>query len=133
VSWWLILGLVLAILAFAKRDAIGARLRRFDEANRRKTARLIAARGRPHAHITFTLEEIADRIPEVEIVQDPNFGERAIWQGRDYIDVESAEAARRQAILEEARSFYQDVDAMLLERVLEARRARERKGLPSNR
>lgn len=67
----------------------------------------------PLAHFYLTVEEIDARTPQPETFE--RFG-RTIWRydGKNHLTQEAADEARRQAVLKEARSFYQDVDRLRL-------------------
>lgn len=67
----------------------------------------------PLAHFYMTVAEIDARTPQPETFE--RFG-RTIWRfaGKNHLSAEAADDARRQAVLLEARSFYQDVDRLRL-------------------
>ncbi len=105
----------LGIAAFAKRDAIEAALQRFDRSNLQKRQRFADALRTPNAHMRLTIEEIAARTEPVETVwaRDPATGtmvKRFLWRARTFDSEDGAKTARDQAILDEARGFYVDLD-----------------------
>lgn len=67
----------------------------------------------PLAHFYLTVEEINGRTPIP--TQSERLG-RTVWRFEDknYLSQEAADEARRQAVLREARAFYQDVDRLRL-------------------
>lgn len=67
----------------------------------------------PLAHFYLTVEEINQRTPQPETFE--RFG-RTIWtfEGKNHLSAEAADEARRQAVLRDARAFYQDVDRLRL-------------------
>ena len=67
----------------------------------------------PLAHFYLTVEEINQRTPMPETFE--RFG-RTIWtfEGKNHLSAEAADEARRQAVLRDARAFYQDVDRLRL-------------------
>jgi hypothetical protein len=67
----------------------------------------------PLAHFYLTVEEINQRTPAPETFE--RFG-RTIWtfEGKNHLSPEAADEARRQAVLRDARAFYQDVDRLRL-------------------
>jgi hypothetical protein len=67
----------------------------------------------PLAHFYLTVEEIDQRTPLPESFE--RFG-RTIWtfEGKNHLSAEAADEARRQAVLRDARAFYQDVDRLRL-------------------
>ncbi len=69
----------------------------------------------PLAHFYLTVAEIDARTPQPETFE--RFG-RTIWRfnGQNHLTQDAADEARRQAVLTEARSFYQDVDRLRLGR-----------------
>jgi len=69
----------------------------------------------PLSHFYLTVEEFNARTPVPTTFE--RFG-RTIWRFEDknYLSQEAADEARRQAVLREARAFYQDVDRLRLGR-----------------
>ncbi|MCC6921365.1 MAG: hypothetical protein IT548_19400 [Alphaproteobacteria bacterium] len=69
----------------------------------------------PLSHFYLTVEEINARTAVPTTFE--RFG-RTIWRFEDknYLSQEAADEARRQAVLRDARAFYQDVDRLRLER-----------------
>lgn len=69
----------------------------------------------PLAHFYLTVAEIDARTPQPETFE--RFG-RTIWRfaGQNHLTQAAADEARRQAVLTEARAFYQDVDRLRLGR-----------------
>ena len=110
--WTILLGFVL-VAVVGLRHRIRAW---FDERERRKIA-FRAEQDRqtrdPLAHFYLTVEEINQRTPPPETFE--RFG-RTIWtfEGKNHLTAEAADEARRQAVLRDARAFYQDVDRLRL-------------------
>ncbi|BCW87144.1 hypothetical protein sos41_02710 [Alphaproteobacteria bacterium SO-S41] len=71
--------------------------------------------GDPLAHFYLTVAEINEKTPPPETFE--RF-ERTIWrfENKNYLNAEGADEARRQAVLRDARAFYQDVDRLRLGR-----------------
>lgn len=71
--------------------------------------------GDPLAHFYLTVAEINEKMPAPETFE--RF-ERMIWrfENKNYLTAEAADEARRQAVLRDARAFYQDVDRLQLGR-----------------
>lgn len=69
----------------------------------------------PLAHFYLTVAEIDARTPQPETFE--RFG-RKIWkfEGKNHLSQDDADEARRQAVLRDARAFYQDVDRLRLGR-----------------
>lgn len=69
----------------------------------------------PMAHFYLTVAEFEAKTPAPETFE--RF-ERTIWRFEDknYLSAEAADEARRQAVLRDARAFYQDVDRLRLGR-----------------
>ncbi len=69
----------------------------------------------PLSHFYLTVEEINRSMPVPATFE--RFG-RTIWrfEDRNYLSAEAADEARRQAVLRDARAFYQDVDRLRLGR-----------------
>ena len=69
----------------------------------------------PLAHFYMTVAEIDARTPQPTTFA--RFG-RTIWlfEGKNHLSQEAADEARRQAVLRDARAFYQDVDRLRLGR-----------------
>jgi hypothetical protein len=69
----------------------------------------------PLAHFYLTVAEINAKTPPPETFE--RF-ERTIWrfENKNYLSAEAADEARRQAVLRDARAFYQDVDRLRLGR-----------------
>lgn len=67
----------------------------------------------PLAHFYLTVEEINAKTPMPETFE--RFG-RTIWRFEDknYLSAEEADEVRRQAVLRDARAFYQHVDRLRL-------------------
>lgn len=110
-----------AIIGAIVITLFGLRERIADWANRREAKKLAfrAEQDRqqrdPLAHFYLTVEEINGRTPPPETFE--RFG-RTIWrfEGKNYLHAEEADEARREAVLREARAFYQDVDRLRLTR-----------------
>jgi hypothetical protein len=109
-----IVGAVLAV-GFGLRDRIK------DWLDRREAKKLAfrAEQDRqardPLAHFYLTVEEINTKTPPPETFE--RFG-RTIWkfEGKNFLHQEEADEARREAVLRDARAFYQDVDRLRLGR-----------------
>ncbi len=106
-------------LCFALAIVLGLRGRIKAWADRRE-ARSLAWRaeqdrqkGDPLAHFHLTIAEIDAKTPQP--TQFSRFG-RDVWRfdDRNYLSAEAAAEARREAVLREARTFYQDVDRLRL-------------------
>lgn len=69
----------------------------------------------PLAHFYLTVAEIDAKTPPPESFE--RFG-RTIWrfEGKNFLDGQEADDARRAAVLRDARAFYQDVDRLRLGR-----------------
>lgn len=113
--WWAIIASFAVVTLVGLRHRIKAWIDRI-EANKLK---LRAEQDRqakdPLAHFYMTVDEIDRRTPQPETFE--RFG-RTIWRfaGQNHLSQEAADEARRQAVLTEARAFYQDVDRLRLGR-----------------
>lgn len=118
---WSFIGFALlaaAVVLLAQRERIVAWLDRLEARQATERARIAALRRHPHGHMALTIEEIAARTPPVELVWateadgTPNgrLKKRYVWGGEAYDLHDDAQAARMSAILDEARSFYVDLD-----------------------
>lgn len=109
------------IFGFALVTVLGLRHHIKAWADRREAAKLAfraeqdRQRSDPLAHFYLTVQEIDERTPQPETFE--RF-ERTIWRFEDknYLSAEDADEARRQAVLRDARAFYQDVDRLRLTR-----------------
>jgi len=109
------------VACFALTAVLGLRHHIKAWADRREAAKLAfraeqeRQAGDPLAHFYLTVQEIDARTPQPETFE--RF-ERTIWrfEDRNYLSAEAAGEARRQAVLRDARAFYQDVDRLRLGR-----------------
>jgi len=113
--WWAIIGGFALVTAVGLRHRIKAWIDGV-EANKLK---LRAEQERqlkdPLSHFYLTVAEIDSRTPQPSTFE--RFG-RTIWrfEGKNHLNQDDADEARRQAVLRDARAFYQDVDRLRLGR-----------------
>lgn len=113
--WWAIIFCFAFLTMMGLRHRIAAWFRRA-EANKLKLRDEQARQASdPLAHFYMTVAEIDGRTPQPESFE--RFG-RTIWkfEGKNHLNHQDADEARRQAVLREARAFYQDVDRLRLGR-----------------
>lgn len=109
-----IVGAVLAF-GFGLRDHIKAWLDRREAKKLAFRAEQDRQTRDPLAHFYLTVEEINSKTAPPETFE--RFG-RTIWkfEGKNFLSQEEADEARREAVLRDARAFYQDVDRLRLGR-----------------
>jgi hypothetical protein len=113
--------LLVAILIFGSRRQILAALKRFDDKNIAR--RLQEARDRSDrlAHFRHTLQladEQVEQIGELTLA-DARTGSPArtfVFEGQRFLSRDEAEAARHEAVVAKARTFYQELPAALMQR-----------------
>lgn len=111
--YWTIAGCFALVIVFGLRHRIKAWL----DAREAKKLAFHAEQQRqladPLSHFYLTVEEINRRTPLPTTFE--RFG-RTIWRFEDknHLSQEAADEARRQAVLRDARAFYQDVDRLRL-------------------
>lgn len=105
----------LLVVVFGLRDQIRAWSERREEKKLAFRAEQDRQRADPLAHFYLTVDEINAKTPLPESFE--RFG-RTIWrfEGKNFLHTEEADEARRQAVLRDARAFYQDVDRLRLTR-----------------
>lgn len=113
--YWTFAILAVALVIYGLRHRIKRWGDRREAAKRDQRKRDARNAQDPLAHYYLTVEEINAQTPVPESFQ--RFG-RTIWRfgGKNYLDAAEADEARRQAVLKEARSFYQDIDRLRLGR-----------------
>ena len=111
--WWAIIGGFALVVVTGMRHHIFAWLSRTEANKVAWRAEQDRQASDPLAHFYLTVAEIDARTPQPETFE--RFG-RTIWTfaGKNHLNQEDADEARRQAVLKEARSFYQDVDRLRL-------------------
>lgn len=109
-----ILGALMAV-GFGLRDQIKAWLDRREARKLAFRAEQDRQRADPLAHFYLTVEQINAKTPPPETFE--RFG-RTIWrfEGKNFLNAEEADEARREAVMRDARAFYQDVDRLRLGR-----------------
>lgn len=109
-----IVGAVLVVL-FGLRDPIRAWFDRIEAKKQAFRAEQARQQSDPLSHFYLTVEQINEKTPVPETFE--RFG-RTIWkfEGKNFLNQEEADEARRQAVLRDARAFYQDVDRLRLTR-----------------
>lgn len=113
--------LLFAILLYAFRGPILARLRRFDDRNRARQIEEIQDKRDHLAHFKHTLrlsEEQVEEVSEID-VRDMRTGQdlkRYMFEGQMYATREDAEDARKASIVSKARDFYKELPAALAAR-----------------
>lgn len=113
--WWAIIGGFALVLVTGLRHRIFAWMSRVESNKVAWRAEQDRQASDPLAHFYLTVAEIDARTPQPETFE--RFG-RTIWKfdGKNHLNQEDADEARRQAVLKEARAFYQDVDRLRLGR-----------------
>jgi hypothetical protein len=122
-------------LIYRHRHAILVRLRRFDERNAARREEEWQALFDSNAHYRHTVRLMEEQFEPVQEFpySDPRTGPgamRYVFQGVDYGSREEAEAARRGAIIEKARTFYMEMDTIMLRRGSQHERTPDALGLP---
>lgn len=112
---------VAAILAIALARPVKALWDRFEARNQAQRHEFTRDMLTPNAHFKHTLRVIAEKTEAVQVVNrvsaEADAIERvAVFRGQAFASVAEAEEARAQAILGEARAYYQDVDRLRLGR-----------------
>ena len=113
--------IVAALLVYRFRRAIGARLKRFDDANVRRIAEQERDKVDPLAHYRHTLRIAEEQVEAVgEIVEaDARLGTpvtRYLFEGERFATRVEAERMRAEKIRAIARGYYMDLPMALAER-----------------
>ncbi|MEY4879931.1 MAG: hypothetical protein RJB62_1400 [Pseudomonadota bacterium] len=112
---FLIAFLFIGALAFYRWGGpIRNALKRFDARNRARQQEEFEARFDAHAHYRQTLRLAEEQFEEVTEVVAEDGTPRFLFGGEEYFDKAEAEAARRTAIVAQARAFYVDLDTIYL-------------------
>ncbi len=113
--WWAIIGSFAVVTAVGLRHRIKAWIDRVESDKLKLRAEQERQLKDPLSHFYLTVAEIDGRTPQPTTFE--RF-ERTIWafEGKNYLSQEAADEARRQAVLRDARAFYQDVDRLRLGR-----------------
>ena len=112
---WALIGCFALTVGLGLRSQIRAWAARREAAKLAVRAEQDRQANDPLAHFYLTVQEIDARTAQPETFE--RF-ERTIWRFEDknYLSAEAAAEARRQAVLRDARAFYQDVDRLRLGR-----------------
>lgn len=113
--WWTILFCFALVTVVGLRHRIKAWFDRVEDNKLKLRAEQDRQLKDPLSHFYMTVAEIDARTPQPGTFE--RFG-RTIWkfEGKNHLSQEAADEARRQAILRDARAFYQDVDRLRLGR-----------------
>ena len=118
-----LLALAFAVFAilYKFRARIFIALRRFDARNTARRFQEIRDRNDRFAHFRHTLNLAEEEVEEVSAVQvqDERTGmpvTRYVFLGQHYSMRSEAEAVRREAVIDKAREFYNELDKILLGR-----------------
>lgn len=113
--WWAIIGSFALVTVVGLRHRIKAWIDRVEDNKLKLRAEQDRQLKDPLSHFYMTVAEIDARTPQPETFE--RFG-RTIWkfEGKNHLNQEDADEARRQAVLRDARAFYQDVDRLRLGR-----------------
>jgi hypothetical protein len=113
--WWAIIFSFALVIVMGLRHRIKAWFDRVEDNKLKLRAEQDRQLKDPLSHFYMTVAEIDGRTPQPETFE--RFG-RTIWkfEGKNHLNQEDADEARRQAVLREARAFYQDVDRLRLGR-----------------
>jgi uncharacterized protein (DUF1684 family) len=124
----LILGILFCAGAalYRFRAPIVAALRRFDARNAARQEEDFRARFEADAHYRHTLRLVDEQVEAVSAlrISDTRTGilvPRYVFLGETYATREEAEAARRSAVVAQARAFYVDMDTAALRRGAQTR------------
>ena len=113
--------LLAAILLYGLRTPILAALKRFDDRNIARRVQEVRDRGDHHAHFRHTLQLAEEQVESVGelIVPDARTGSpvtRFLFEGEQFLSRAEAEAARKEAVVAKARTFYHELPLALRQR-----------------
>ena len=133
---WLGAIFIAGALLFKWRKEIVLKLKRFDARNAARRQEEFQALFDPNAHYRQTLRLVEEQFEPVQEYRDPDPRTgvklpRFVFLGVDYDTREEAEAARRKAIIDQARAFYIEMDTNILRRGAQHERTPDAPGLPS--
>lgn len=109
------------IVLFGYRERILAVLQRFDARNAARRAEEMRDRRDRLAHFRHTLKLAEEQVEEIgeTTIPDPRTGDPVkiyLFEGERFLSRDDAEAARNEAIVTRARSFYQELPRALAQR-----------------
>jgi len=113
--------LLVCLVVYRYRGAIGGRLRRFDEKNVARRAEEARDRRDQLAHFKHTLRLAEEQVEEINEIasHDARTGlpvTRYAFEGEIFASRDEAEAARQNSIVAKARDFYVELPAALARR-----------------
>jgi hypothetical protein len=113
--------LLVCLVVYRYRGAIGKRLRRFDEKNVARHAEEARDRSDRLAHFKHTLRLAEEQVEEIGEIseRDARTGQavtRYAFEGEIFATRDEAEAARQNSIVAKARDFYVELPAALSRR-----------------
>jgi hypothetical protein len=115
-EYWHIIALGLAMIAWRVwGNRITGFVRRMDQQRARTELQAMYDRSNPNSHFRQSVEQINEDTPSV--VPHPTDPGVCTWAGQSYASREDAEAARWHHVLNEARSFYRDLDRQFGNRI----------------
>ena len=115
-EYWHIIALGLAMIAWRVwGNRITGFVRRMDQQRARTELQAMYDRSNPNSHFRQSVEQINEDTPSV--VPHPTDQGVCTWAGQSYASREDAEAARWHHVLNEARSFYRDLDRQFGNRI----------------
>lgn len=108
-GFWYFMALAAAMVAWRLWGGkLVARVRQMDQQRLDADRQLLSDRRNPNAHFRQSVDQINEDTPPVEEIPESPGTFR--WAGTIYPSRETAEAARWNHVLVEARSFYSDLD-----------------------